>query len=217
MIVAAVLCPAAPLLIPGVADAAAAWCAEMVAATRAAADLLRQRADRVLLVTAAPSSGALGAVPADLGAPPFGRGPARIGRWPTASWVARQLVGDVPLAAIGVGADSVPLAEVRMTGQTGVLVLADGAICHGPAAPAARDDRAPHFELSLHEALAVSDAAALGRWSAANSDLGDELGATAPRALTVLAALTSGQRRAATADYFGAPFGVGYHVATWFP
>ncbi|MGI8417708.1 MAG: hypothetical protein ACR2P2_16195 [Nakamurella sp.] len=215
MIVGAVLCPAAPLLIRGVADGAAARCAELVAAALAAAGELRQRADRVLLVTATPHSSLTVTVPPDLGPPPFGRGPSRIGGWPNAGWVARELVGDVPLSAVGIAADDLPLADVRTTGRTGVLVLADGAICHGPAAPAAQDERAAGFERSLHRALADPDLQALASWSADNGNLGAELSATAPQALTVLAQLASAKTWLATADYFGAPFGVGYHVATW--
>ncbi|MDQ2845521.1 MAG: hypothetical protein M3Y77_04030, partial [Actinomycetota bacterium] len=81
----------------------------------------------------------------------------------------------------------------------------------------AQDDRAADFERALHLTLADPDLRALARWSAANSDLGAALGATAPRVLAVLAELASGGSWVAAADYFGAPFGVGYHVATWWP
>lgn len=125
------------------------------------------------------------------------------------------MVGNAPLAAIGIAADPLRLAHVKTTGRTGLLLLADGAICHGPTAPQAQDHMATGFERSLHSALADPDLSRLARWSADNSELGAALGATAPRALAVLAELASGDGWAAAARYFGAPFGVGYHVATW--
>ena len=93
--------------------------------------------------------------------------------------------------------------------------MADGAICHGPDAPGARDDRSAGLDDSLAQALETGDAAALGGWLADRAELAAEVGV---RSLAVLAALAAtgfaGSRSALT--YRGEPFGVGYLVATWF-
>ncbi len=99
--------------------------------------------------------------------------------------------------------------------HTGVLVLADGATCHGAAASSAPDARAESFEQSLNAVLAAGDPARMSGWCRSNRTLGRWLGATAPRSLAVLAALAGGRRWEAAAQYLGAPFGVGYHVAAW--
>jgi hypothetical protein len=258
VIVAAALCPAAPLLVPGLADALAAEVPQLVAAATRAADYLVAVADRLLVLTVGRRTEAPYPVPSDLGANPFGRAagaPPAAGALPgdgrplhdPALWVARALVGPARLIAWQVGPEAPAAGSAgeptagsageptagsagapvdRRTpagfGETfradpdaiGVLVLADGAICHGADAPAAEDPRALPFDDALHAALGA-DPAELGRWSRGNADLGAALGATAPAALAVLAELLVGADWTARAEDFGHPFGVGYHVARW--
>lgn len=141
--------------------------------------------------------------------------------WAAGTWVGRRLLPNAQLAVleVGDGDDDVELPpELRdqvADEHTGVLVLADGATCHGAGAPSEPDARAGSFEQSLNAVLATGDPARLLGWCRSNRALGRRLGATAPRSLAVLAELAGGRRWAATAHYLGAPFGVGYHVAAW--
>jgi hypothetical protein len=95
-----------------------------------------------------------------------------------------------------------------------VLVIADGAACHGDHAPGRRDDRAPVFDAALADALAAGDPRGL-RDACADPDLArDLLAAVSP--LAVLGLLAE-DRPPAAAEllYSGAPLGAGYLVASW--
>ena len=96
-----------------------------------------------------------------------------------------------------------------------VLVIADGAACHGDSAPGRRDDRSDAFDATLARALASGDPAALGD-ACRNPDLpADEVMASVGP-LALLADLTrSAPPDAADLLYSGAPFGVGYFVSSW--
>jgi len=246
VIAGAVLCPAAPLLIPGVADALAAEEPGLAVSVRTAAAGLLRRSDRIVIVTPGRRTSWTPRLPEMLGADPFGRsdgtggpcasrsagaplaGAPRAGArsseapaWAAGTWVGRRLLPNAPLAVleVGDGDDDVELpTDLRdqvADEHTGVLVLADGATCHGAPAPTEPDAPAGSFEQSLHAVLATGDPARLLGWCRSNRILGRRLGATAPRSLAVLAELASGRRWAAAAHYLGAPFGVGYHVAAW--
>lgn len=232
MIAGAVLCPAAPLLIPGVAEAVAAEQAGWVPAVRSAVGTLADRCDRIMVVTAGRQRRWTDRLPVDLGIHPFGRAaaPRTVETtprplWAPGIWVARTLLPEGDL--IGCELD---LQSGRRTGTgiaaagpiatdpsvaLGVLVLADGALCHGPVAPAVADVRAQQFEHTLDQALSTGDPPTLRSWAADNWELAAELGATTPGCLALLAELSAGSAWSATAEYLGAPYGVGYHLASW--
>jgi hypothetical protein len=99
---------------------------------------------------------------------------------------------------------------------TGLLVLADGSLRHGDDAPARPDARAAGFEDDIRAALAAPDPAALLNLDPA---LAAELLVTGRPAWQILAAAALAAPRPWRADlrYSGAPYGVGYHVASWEP
>ncbi len=232
MIVGAVLCPAAPLLIPGVANGVAVEQSCWVPAVRSTVGRLAARSDRILVVTAGRQPRWTDRLPIDLGIHPFGRGPGRrtvettaAPTWAPGIWVARTLLphGDLIGCELDLQSDLLTGAGISATGPIatdpsaalGLLVLADGALCHGPAAPAAADDRADPFEHDLQRALSTGDPATLRSWATGNRELASELGATTPGCLALLAELSAGSAWSAAAEYLGAPYGVGYHLASW--
>lgn len=100
----------------------------------------------------------------------------------------------------------------RRTEETALLVLADGSNRHGPGAPGRPDDRAESFDASIATALARADLAAL---LDLDPGLATELGALGRAPWQVLAGFASDACWRADLRFSGAPFGVGYHVATW--
>jgi hypothetical protein len=90
----------------------------------------------------------------------------------------------------------------------GVLVVADGCNTLTPAAPGGHDPDSVAVQAGLDDALAAGDTAGLATLPAT-------VGGRA--AFAVLAGLAGPATRAATELYRGAPFGVGYTVAVWQP
>jgi hypothetical protein len=95
---------------------------------------------------------------------------------------------------------------------TALLLLADGAACHGPKAPRAEDSRAGAYDEEVNQALAAADLAAL---RSLDPDLGAELCATWPHLWPLLVAAATGGDWAGDLLYRGAPYGVGWTVALW--
>jgi len=125
--------------------------------------------------------------------------------------------------------------------DAGLILVADGAACHGPKAPRAQDDRAQAYDQSVWAALASGQP---GRLAQIDAALGQELGANGYQVWPVLAAAyvagaglanrepaeggaartagvgsASGEASACGAVgevlWAGAPYGVGWAVATW--
>lgn len=127
--------------------------------------------------------------------------PEHSGIWARARWMTTS------------GTDAATLGEElrRDRKPIALIVVADGATCHGPKAPRAEDSRAPAYEDQVCEALASGLPRRLAQ---IDDDLGRELGATGPQAWPVLIAASDG-------DYVGelvwrgAPYGVGWAVASW--
>jgi len=102
--------------------------------------------------------------------------------------------------------------QLRSDGRpTALILVADGAPCHGPKAPWAQDGRAEAYDDGVNAALAGGQP---GELAQIDADLGHELGATGPQVWPVLVA-------AADRDFIGdvtwsgAPYGVGWAVAAW--
>jgi len=121
--------------------------------------------------------------------------------WASARWITTS------------GSDAIALGEqLREDGtRIGLILVADGAACHGPKAPRAEDSRAPAYEDAVCAALASGQGVRLARIDA---DLGRELGATLPEVWPVLLAAADGDWIGELA-WRGAPYGVGWAVATW--
>ena len=122
--------------------------------------------------------------------------------WTAARWLTTDAASGATLGA-ELAASPVP---------TGLLLLADGAACHGPKAPRAEDSRAGAYEEAVNEALAAGDPAALG---ALDPELGAELGATGPELWPLLSAAATGAHWSGELLHRGAPYGVGWSVAVW--
>ena len=114
-----------------------------------------------------------------------------------------------------VSADIPPALNTGGLDRVTVLVIADGAACHGDDAPGRRDDRSDAFDAALARALAAGDPAALGD-ACCNPELPADAVMASVNPLALLADLTrSAPPDAADLLYSGAPFGVGYFVASW--
>ena len=90
----------------------------------------------------------------------------------------------------------------------GVLVVADGCNTLTAAAPGGHDPDSEAVQAALDDALAAGDTAALGALPA---------GVVGRAAFAVLAGLAGPAAHEATELYRGAPFGVGYAVDLWRP
>lgn len=123
--------------------------------------------------------------------------------WASARWVTTS------------GAEATALGEqLREDGTRVALILvADGATCHGPKAPRAEDSRAQTYDDGVCAALASGQTSRLAQ---IDVDLGHELGATGPQVWPVLLA-ASGTDGTGEVLWSGAPYGVGWAVAAWRP
>ena len=127
--------------------------------------------------------------------------PEHAGLWASARWITTN------------GSDATGLGEqLRRDGtRIGLILVADGAACHGPKAPRAEDSRAPAYEEAVCAALASGQG---GQLAEIDADLGRELGATLPEVWPVLLAAADGDWIGELA-WRGAPYGVGWVVAAW--
>lgn len=99
---------------------------------------------------------------------------------------------------------------------TGLLVIADGAASHGPSAPGAEDPASAVFDAELGARLAAGDPAGLAAFCRDRHQQAAALRCETLPAFAALAGLTAEHPpEDATIDYYGAPFGVGYLVASW--
>jgi len=121
--------------------------------------------------------------------------------WASARWITTS------------GGDATALGEqLRSEGTLVALILvADGATCHGPKAPRAQDARAQAYDDGVCAALASGRPGCLAQF---DGDIGDELGATGPQVWPVLVA-AGGSDGIGEVLWSGAPYGVGWAVAAW--
>jgi hypothetical protein len=99
-------------------------------------------------------------------------------------------------------------------GRTSMLVMGDGTACLSEKAPGYLDVRAAAFDAAVASALASADGDAL---LALDPALSAELLAAGRPAWQVLAGAARGRSWRGTLRYSAAPYGVGYHVASWSP
>ncbi|MEU9029875.1 hypothetical protein AB0D46_20615 [Streptomyces sp. NPDC048383] len=233
MLVAAAVCPAPPLLVPEVAAGAAA---ELDAARTACSDALAvlaaSRPDLLVVVGAADQDhlgpypqGSRGSfrgfgVPADVQLGEGDEGPRLLPpSLAVGAWLLERARCAAPVEGLGVAGRLEPelcLAAGRALAErderVALLVMGDGSACRTLKAPGYLDDRAAAFDAAAALALGAADTPAL---AALDAELAHELQAAGRAPWQVLA----GAAEAADLDgrllYEGAPYGVGYFVATW--
>ncbi|MFP5071056.1 hypothetical protein ACLFMI_15510 [Pseudonocardia nantongensis] len=112
--------------------------------------------------------------------------------------------------------DCLALGAELGAGETGLLVVGDGAAMHTPKAPGGFDDRAEAFDAVVAAALDAGDPEPLARlepepaaslWAAGR----------APWQVLAGAARAAGHGWAAAHRHSSTPYGVAYHVALWEP
>jgi hypothetical protein len=225
MIIAAALCPAPPLLVPGLTGAARVLPELRRACELAVAEMVAAAPDVVAIVGAgeqtmtwdasarfdlaafAPGFGGgtqtAGGVPASLG----------IGNWllDHAGYAGERLLQSVadaesPRSCAHIGAE---LAASR--DRTALLALADGSARRNQKAPGYFDERSHGFDAEVERAVREGD---LGALLAIDAGLASELMATGRPAWQVLAGALNGDRVTTEIRYCDDPFGVAYLVAS---
>ncbi|MET0964938.1 MAG: hypothetical protein ABWZ02_00990 [Nakamurella sp.] len=238
------VCPGAPFLLAGVAEALAARMNLVVEACRAAVRGLPEADSVTLLTTGRSTPDGLAfrelpvgsAIPmtsvqrSDLQLPPINlpTSPPRTATTPpvmdpaVGTMVGAALLDNAgctwPVTAVEVvdpaGTANMLLPLTKSSERVALLVIADGAACHGDDAPGRRDDRSTGFDAAISAALAAGSPAELSAACADRSLAGDLLASVEP--LDVLARLAAtGPPAAADVLFAGAPVGVGYWVANW--
>ncbi|MGC4805486.1 class III extradiol dioxygenase subunit B-like domain-containing protein [Micromonospora sp. DT233] len=237
-LVAAAVCPHPPLLVPGVAGAAAGELDDLRAACDAAvARLIAAEPELILLVGAGPQS---------IAYHPAERGTLRVygvdgdvrlwkvncaggERLPLSLTIGAWLIGrsrtELPRFARAVAADAPPpecarfgtelLAEAAGH-RVALLVMGDGSACRGRHAPGYDDPRAQAYDDGVARALADADAEALlGLDPQLSAQL--RVAGRAPwQALAGAVQATDAPWRGEL-TYHEAPYGVAYLVANWEP
>jgi hypothetical protein len=235
-VVAAVVCPHPPMLVPELAAGAAAELDEVRGACHAAIDALRAAApDLIVVVGDGPDRGwhepgergslqPWGvAVTGQLGGQPAtGQRPAeRSGSLPLSLTIGAWLLGSVPARVCGQSVragtgpdDCVVLGRslAARAPRVGLLVMGDGAACRSEKAPGYYDPRAEPFDTAVAATLAAGDPEGLLK---VDPLLAGELRCAGRAPWQVLAGATAGRSWRATLLYDGAPYGVGYFVASW--
>jgi hypothetical protein len=215
VLVAAAVCPPAPLLVP-----------DLGVGLGPDINALRDQCDAVVRRLAETEPGLLFIVGADGGVSatsfaPWGAAvpvdvpeplplPLLVGgyltRGTSRSFVVVDPVTD-PQDCAALGAELAATAE-----RVALLVMGDGSARHDQKAPGYVDARAPGWDESVHTALATGDVDALLRL---DPGLADELLSAGRPAWQVLAGAAAGMAiDRANASLF-TPYGVGYHVALW--
>jgi hypothetical protein len=215
MLVAAAVCPAAPMLVPELAAGAASELDDLRDRCASAVGALAAAHPALLVVVGAdtrPHATSLAPwgvdVRLDVPEPlPLG---LLVGAWlscgHTRSFVA--VAPDLePADCAALGAD---LADAADT--VALLVMGDGSARHTEKAPGYVDPRAAPYDAAVAQTLAAGDVAAL---AALDPALAAELMVAGRAPWQVLAGAARGAAVHADGAHLTAPYGVGYHVVTW--
>ena len=232
MIVAAVFCPHPPLLVPELAGSAApeldelrAHCSTALGALEAASPerILVVGTSAVSAVRSSVSRGSLAGYGLDrefaLGSPGCGGRVDLPLSLTIGAFLLEQHVGPRSEATgIEVGPDfgstpaAVELLRTAETARGALLVMGDGSARRSTAAPGYLDERAEAFDAEVAAALGSGDGDAL---TGLSEELGADLLAAGVPAWRAAGSLLAGGGYRAQLQYSGAPYGVGYFVASW--
>jgi len=226
MIVAAALCPAPPLLIPGLTGAAGVVLPDLRrACEQAVAELVAADPDAIAVVGAgeptrtwtadarldqAAFAPGIDAKPAAADGLPASLG---VGCWllDQAGYAGERLLQSVAQSEPAGRCADIGADLATRPGRTALLVLADGSACRNPKAPGYFDERSAGFDAQVERAVRAGD---LGPLLAIDAALATELLATGRPAWQVLAGASTGAVRPAEIRYCDDPFGVAYLVAS---
>ncbi|MET7687062.1 class III extradiol dioxygenase subunit B-like domain-containing protein [Streptomyces sp. NPDC005483] len=234
MLVAAAACPCPPLLVPTVAAGAAPELdAARAACTDALGVLAAARPELLVVVGPAERSGR-GVLPEGSHGSFRGFGvdlDVRLGRdedsgrelppsLAVAAWLLERTGWSAaPIEGLGVGEPLEPERCIQSgrdiaarAERVALLVMGDASACRTLKAPGYLDERAAPFDAEVARALAAADVAAL---RALDAELAYELKASGRACWQVLAGAAEGANLGGSLLYEGAPYGVGYLVATW--
>lgn len=213
MLVAAAICPHPPLLVPTLASGAAGelddvrvQCGDAVAALRDSDIVYVVGVDGGVCATRLAPWGA--DVALDVPEPmPL---PLLVGAWLTTGTLRSFVIVDADLD----GDECAALGAELAASATGValLVMGDGSARHHEKAPGYLDPRAAAYDEHVATALGNGDIDAL---RALDPQLSTELLVAGRAPWQVLAGAAAGHRPQVRASAFTAPYGVGYHVASW--
>ena len=230
-IVAAVVCPSAPVLVPEISAGAAGELDELRAACgRAVDELVEAEPDVIRIVGGAEADARFGAdatgsfaaygipqVTVRLGSPGAGRElplPVLMGGWmleyagaPTRRDALLVDQSSAPGRCLELGAEL-----ARDPRRIALLVIGDGSARRGDDKPLPSHPAAHDFDDRVASALRSADREVL---AGLDPVLAEELAAAGRAAWQVLAGATAGRLWSARLLYSAAPYGVGYFVAVW--
>ncbi|GEE02575.1 hypothetical protein nbrc107696_30210 [Gordonia spumicola] len=228
MLAEVAIVPSAPLLVPELAGPDAVETDVVRAAVDAAGRSLGASADRWIAIGADGRARRFAAYGVDV--------PVSVSRTGDdvplplsmliAAWLRGRTAPDATVDAHLVADDASP-AEAAERGRrlaeiidadpepVGLLVVGDGATALSASAPGGGDRPSAHeVQAVIDTAFAAADAEALNALDPRVCDA-EGVGGRAP--WQVLAGLAAGRTFTPTVRFVGAPFGVGYTVATWTP
>lgn len=232
MIDAVAFCPHPPLLVPEVAQGAAAELAELRAACRAAITRVAGRSGTLLVLGSAEragryrptSRGTLAGYGVALDVPLGSDAPGSDARGPVelplsltiGGWLLRDALGPNCGAAgyaVAAGGDLDPAlaAAARGPDTHALLVMGDGSARRSRTGPGYLDERAAGFDARIADALRTGKTEALR----SDPEVAAALLAAGAPAWDAAAALLAGGSWDAELLYDAAPYGVGYFVARW--
>ncbi|MEV5963922.1 class III extradiol dioxygenase subunit B-like domain-containing protein [Kribbella sp. NPDC051952] len=225
-VVAAVVCPHPPILVPALAFGAAAELDSLRFACLSALDLLGG-VDRLVVVGSGPAAGRYdGPAAGTFG--PYGAPDVRIGSGPAVlplsltvgGWLLEQSKSAaLPRTYLGVPTDETPARCLELgreiaqgNEQIGLLVMGDGSARRSDHAPVHLHPRAEVFDTTVAQAFQNVDLEVL---AALDPDLASELQAAGRAPWQVLAGALESTGLRGEVAYDAAPYGVGYFVASF--
>lgn len=228
MLVAAAFCPAAPVLVAPLAQAAASELDGLRTACRAAIRAVAGPDRRLVLVGSGPTSRAYGpsargsfagfGLPLEVGLGPDPDGPPELpAALSVGAWLLHDALGDGVAARAYAVADA---TDAELTGwdgtadeQVAAVLLGEGSARRTVKAPGYLDPRAEPFDAAVADAIASGDPHRLLGFA----DSGTELLQTGAAVWELAGHALAGRAWDAELRYAEAPYGVGYVVASWTP
>jgi hypothetical protein len=221
-----VFCPQAPVLVPDIAQAAAAELDDLRAACRSAIRQAVPSGVRPVLIGSGPQAAAYPSnargtlagyglrLEVTLGADE--KGPVQLPPSLTVgAWLVRDALGaDSGAIGYSVADGHAGLPQFDGADPVALIVLGDGSACRSEKAPGYLDERARAFDAEIAQALAGGYGYALCR-DVLGGGIGDELLVGGLAAWEAVHPLIEACEWDAEMLYDAAPYGVGYFVALW--